>query len=33
MAERLYRDIGERIKEEIRAQGLTPGAQLPTERV
>jgi len=33
MAERLYRDIGERIKEEIRAQGLKPGAKLPTERV
>ncbi len=33
MAERLYRDIGEQIKEEIRAQGLKPGAKLPTERV
>ncbi|WP_020680451.1 FCD domain-containing protein [Marinobacterium rhizophilum] len=33
MAERLYRDIGEHIKDEIRAQGLKPGAKLPTERV
>nr|WP_067295005.1 FCD domain-containing protein [Marinobacterium profundum] len=33
MAERLYRDIGEHIKEEIRVQGLKVGGKLPTERV